>query len=79
MKKMKNRTKDKIVLIIFCVVVIYMFFICCYGIAKLFAADKVLFTDKITGTKYIEHKNYIEVKGTDGYAEYIGNNTELEY
>lgn len=77
---MSNKNKDRVILILIFVITIYMFFACCYGTYKLFAQDKdeVIFTDPITETQYIQKSKYIEVKGTDGYVSYIGNNAELE-
>lgn len=75
---MSNKNKDRFILILMFVVAIYMFFATCYGTYKLFADDKVILIDTETQTKYIDYGNYIEVKGADGYTEYIGNG-ELEY
>ena len=75
---MSNKNKDRFLLILMFVLAIYVFFATIYGTYKLFADDKVLFTDEITKTQYIEHENYIEVKGTDGYVSYIGTSGELE-
>ena len=75
---MSNRNKDRLILLLMFIVAIYMFFATCYGTYKLFADDKI-FIDTETKTQYIERGNYIEVKGTDGYTEYIGNDAELEY
>lgn len=75
---MSNKNKDRMILILIFVVAIYMFFATIYGTYKLFA-DDTIYLDSATQTKYIEHSNYIEVKGTDGYTEYIGNNAELEF
>jgi len=75
---MKNSLKDKLILIVIFVVAIYMFFATIYGTYKLFADDNI-YIDTSTKTQYIEQGNYVEVKGTDGYTEYIGNNAELEF
>jgi hypothetical protein len=78
---MKNSLKDKLILIVIFVVAIYMFFASCYGTYKLFAQDtgEIIFIDEVTGTEYVQKSKYIEVKGTDGYTEYIGNGAELEF
>lgn len=75
---MSNKNKDRMILILIFVVAIYMFFATVYGTYKLFAEDKI-YIDTSTKTQYIEQGNYIQVKGADGYTEYIGNNAELEF
>lgn len=78
---MSNKNKDRVIvglITLFVVVTLfYIVFACIYGTYKLFA-DDTIYLDRQTQTKYIEHSNYIEVKGADGYTEYIGNNAELE-
>lgn len=74
---MSNKNKDRVIVGLITLFVFYIVFACIYGTYKLFA-DDTIYLDSATQTKYIEHSNYIEVKGADGYTEYIGNNAELE-
>ena len=79
---MSNKNKDRVIvglITLFVVVTLfYIVFACIYGTYKLFADDKI-YIDTSTKTQYIEQGNYIEVKGVDGYTEYIGNGAELEF
>lgn len=78
MKKIKNKTKDKIVLsLVFVLVVIITYFFLNFAVVKVFG--KVIEVNEATGTKYIDRGDYIEVVYSDGSSHTIGNEkTEYE-
>lgn len=78
MKKIKNKTKDKIVLLLLCFfMLLLIYFVLNFAVVKVFG--KVIEVNEATGTKYIDRGNYTEIVYRDGSSHTIGNSkTEYE-